>query len=194
MYWHSSHNLETHEKMKKKQLLKSPLCERLDIRLFHITDMDWKCRQEIVKSVLTKAFDKSEYKPYAISKQITKTTAKKFFTENSLELYHNSKSVGYYTLENELIAVLNDDVIVHKLFTTSNIRPDVLKVNNRFPISYDMLDEYVLIEMIEPQPRFYENNKNNNDFVDVSSVFVGYNSNMSCIFDCGYSVYKKALN
>ena len=191
LYWHSSKSFETHEEFKNKHLYKTIECEKLDIRLFHIFENEWNDKKEIWKSILTNAFNKSEFKTVTSSKKISKTVAKNFLKKNSLEEFNeNSISIGYYS-ENDLICVLNNDILAYKLFTHSNIeiyldKTKFLKINRRIP---ETLLQYKLIENTEPNPHFHNDKK----FVKSENAFMSYANGYSCIWDCGYKIYKGKL-
>ncbi|MGL6228678.1 MAG: hypothetical protein ACRC3J_05660 [Culicoidibacterales bacterium] len=182
LYWHSSHNIESHYKIMGKHEYKTQVCNDNGFRLFHIFENEWIENKDIWKSVLTNAFGLSEFKTVSHECEIDAETAIAFFNENSFEKTNDAYAVGYFAGV-ELIAVLSNDMLVYKKYVTSDIQPDFVVVNNRFPIKTD----YSLVSMSEPVGYFHKDMK----MIDVDSIQQGYEMKLSCIFDCGYSVYTK---
>ncbi|MGL6229397.1 MAG: hypothetical protein ACRC3J_09350 [Culicoidibacterales bacterium] len=179
MYWHSDKTIETHGKSKYKHLHKTLECDKLGIKLFHIFENEWRHNKDIWKSILTRAFNKAEFKRVTHEQQITIDDAQIFFKSNSFEKARES-AVGYYS-DNELIAVLSDDILVYKLNVTSNIKPKKLKFNARMPES---VLEYELIEMSEPNALMHKNLR----IFDSTNIESDYANRCMCIWDCGYKL------
>jgi len=105
LYWHSEMFLE-----KDYHLKKTKLCRDNGIRLIHIFEDDFDYKNEIIKSIILNAINKSQ-KIYArnteIKKLNDKQTVKKFLLENHLQGFVNCNiNYGLY-YNNELVSVMS---------------------------------------------------------------------------------------
>lgn len=91
---------------KNKHLLKTIMCEKLGIRLIHITDWEWKNKQDICKSIILSAIGIHNTVVYARNceiKEVSTSEAYVFLEENHIQGYINSHyRLGLY-YNNELI-------------------------------------------------------------------------------------------
>ena len=104
LYWHSEIT-----KDKNYHLRKTDECNSKGIRLFHIFEDEWLEKSEIIKSMLSNIFGKTEHKIYARKceiKEISTNDAKSFLNENHLQGYCVSKYRLGLFFNNELISVM----------------------------------------------------------------------------------------
>lgn len=104
LYWHSEI-----AKYKNYHLRKTDECNSKGIRLFHIFEDEWLEKSEIIKSMLSNIFGKTEHKIYARKceiKEISTNDAKSFLNENHLQGYCVSKYRLGLFFNNELISVM----------------------------------------------------------------------------------------
>ena len=104
LYWHSEI-----AKDKNYHLRKTDECNSKGIRLFHIFEDEWLEKSEIIKSMLSNIFGKTEHKIYARKceiKEISTNDAKSFLNENHLQGYCVSKYRLGLFFNNELISVM----------------------------------------------------------------------------------------
>jgi len=105
LFWHNELN-----KDKKYHLYKTEECQKQGVRLIHIYEDEWIDKKDIVKSMLTNLFNKTENKIYARQCEIKEVSAKDatIFLENNhiqgrcpskikIGLYHNNTLVSLMT-------------------------------------------------------------------------------------------------
>lgn len=89
LYWHSTE----HQKNKNYHLNKTIMCEEKGIRLIHIFEDEWKCKQDIVKSIISSSLGVYEEKIFARMcevKEVDDSTFRKFCNENHIQGECNS--------------------------------------------------------------------------------------------------------
>lgn len=114
LYWHSydindylSGNID-----KKRHLNKTILCEEKGIKLFHIFENEWidKTKQQIWKSIIKNALNKSDRKIYARECKIVELTDKEykdFININHLQGYIPASIRVGLTYKDELVSVIS---------------------------------------------------------------------------------------
>ncbi len=89
LYWHSTE----HQKNKNYHLDKTIMCEEKGIRLIHIFEDEWKCKKDIVKSIISSSLGVYKEKIFARKcevKEINDYTFRKFCNENHIQGECNS--------------------------------------------------------------------------------------------------------
>jgi len=103
-FWHSSEFKEKQYHQKK-----SIACEKMNIRLIHIIDSQWKYQKDIIKSIIKNALGFTDRKLYArncIIREISSKDCGLFLNENHLQGFAPSRY--YYGLfyKDELVQVM----------------------------------------------------------------------------------------
>ena len=102
LYWHANNDSKYH-------LMKTEMCNKLGIRLIHITDWQWHNQQDIIKSILNAALNRYETKIYArkcIIKNVSNKDTKEFLKNNHIQGSVNaSTNIGLY-YNDELIQLI----------------------------------------------------------------------------------------
>ena len=86
IFWHSYGSKETRKEIERHKI-KAELAQARNIRLFQIYENEWKTKNEIIKSMISHVFHKSERK-YARACEVievSKTAARDFFNTNHLQ-------------------------------------------------------------------------------------------------------------
>ena len=107
LYWHSSNNIEDDKFKSKYHLIKTELCEELEISLLHIFENEWKYLKDIWKSVIAHKLGKS-LKIHArkcVIKDIDKKVAKEFCIKNHLQGSANCSFAKGLYFNDELVMV-----------------------------------------------------------------------------------------
>ncbi len=89
LYWHSTE----HQKNKNYHLDKTVMCEEKGIRLIHIFEDEWKCKKDIVKSIISSSLGIYKEKIFARKYEIKKIddyTFRKFCNDNHIQGECNS--------------------------------------------------------------------------------------------------------
>lgn len=89
LYWHSTE----HQKNKNYHLNKTISCEKKGIRLIHVFEDEWKCKQDIVKSIISSSLGIYKEKIFARKcevKEIDDFIFRKFCNENHIQGECNS--------------------------------------------------------------------------------------------------------
>ena len=116
LYWHNELN-----KDKNYHLNKTNLCNEFNIDLIHVFEDDWKCKKDIIKSIISSRLGIYEKKIFARKcsfEEITRIQAKKFLNENHIQGF--AKSDKFYALihENEIVQII---AITMKGFHDGNV-------------------------------------------------------------------------
>lgn len=102
LYWHSTE----HQKNKNYHLNKTIACEEKGIRLIHIFEDEWKCKQDIVKSIILSSLGIYERKIFARKcevKEVDDFTFRNFCNENHIQGECNSSERLGLFYNNELV-------------------------------------------------------------------------------------------
>jgi len=96
LYWHSERYKDDNY-----HLIKTEMCEKLDIQLLHIWEDDWNFKKDIVKSIILNKLGKNSNKIYARKckiKEISDTKLLRHFLDtNHIQGYINSKiNIGLF--------------------------------------------------------------------------------------------------
>lgn len=108
IYWHSSSDIFGEEKSSRRHLEKTEICESLGINLFHISDVDWLGKREIIESMILQKLGKSTriFARKCEIKEINDKEAKSFLDENHLQGKANSSiRIGLY-FKDELVSLM----------------------------------------------------------------------------------------
>jgi len=104
LYWHNELN-----KSKDYHELKSNMCDKIEIQLFHIWEDDWKYKQDIVKSMILNKLGLIQNKIYArktIIKEVDTPTTRIFLNNSHIQGYVNSAiRLGLY-YNDELVSLM----------------------------------------------------------------------------------------
>lgn len=93
---------------KHKHLMKTEMCEELNIQLFHVFENEWYTKQEIWKSVINSKLGINEriYARKCIIKEVDNKTTKMFLDNNHLQGNVNAAiNIGLY-YNNELVSIM----------------------------------------------------------------------------------------
>jgi hypothetical protein len=109
LYWHSFNPANFAYEDSRRHLNKSIEAEAAGISLIHITDWEWKNKQEIVKSMLCSKLGKCKriYARNTVVKEVSTQDARKFLDDNHIQGFISSKYyLGLY-LADSLVMVIS---------------------------------------------------------------------------------------
>ncbi len=111
LYWHSSYDLKSDNKLKKYHLMKTEMCEEQNIQLLHIFENEWldPIKKEIWKSIINSKIGKND-KIHAgeceVKEIIDTRLIRNFLNENYLQGFVSSKiKLGLFH-ERELVSLM----------------------------------------------------------------------------------------
>lgn len=136
VFWHSSGSRETDPKASKQHLKKTELCEKNNISLLHILDIEWNngIKKEVWKSTILDKINSTPHRIYARKcsiKPISKKRTDEFFEINHLQgKCSGNFNYGLFS-ENRLVAAI------------SLSRPRFRNQNNAFEILRYASENYV---------------------------------------------------
>ncbi|GIU69097.1 MAG: hypothetical protein KatS3mg002_0333 [Candidatus Woesearchaeota archaeon] len=107
VYWHS----EFIRNNKNRHLIKTRLCEKENISLFHIFDDEWLYKQDIIKSMILTKLNLIQTKIFArhcIIEEISSSEINQFYEQNHLQGYASYKDQKHIVLKynNEIVSAI----------------------------------------------------------------------------------------
>lgn len=112
LYWHSYNPNCSHTKSefedKRKHIDKTELSRAAGIELMHITDYEWKYKEEIIQSIIKTRFGLSEriYARNCEIKEVSKENEKLFLNKNHLQGSISSQHASGLYYNNELVMIM----------------------------------------------------------------------------------------
>lgn len=186
---------------KNKHLLKTELCEKKGVNLYHIFENEYKSKKDIWISIINRNFiteiiDCS--KSSIIFELISSYESDIFFKENSLDSYNKTEKNYTYKYNNEIlliISILKNDIqiCINKNYKVMNIfsRIDtkVLK-NKEIKLNRRYLDYSIIKELKNVGFTFKENTDINKYYISESNELKSHGlSGERVIYDCGYKIF-----
>jgi hypothetical protein len=194
LYWHNG------EAFKDKHNFKTSECEKKGIRLIHIFDIDWREKKDIVKSILSDAFNKSIFIDYSSCtiREIDEDEYSLFFSENSLKkyvsptiilgIYSNDSLIGCCTLllKDDKCYISSTEKCGHKIINLYKIVDFIKKsygIDNFIEVRdrmYECKSSFMLSKKstIEPHKVYYDES------------FFNIDTSVNYIYNCGYDIYE----
>ena len=109
LMWHSSYDVESDSKLKWYHLEKTEECQKLGYKLIHITDEQWREKQDIVKSMIANALGQTPKKVHARKCSVIEVdtkTAREFFDSNHIQGFVGSSTYLGLTYNEELVSCM----------------------------------------------------------------------------------------
>ena len=108
LYWHSWSPGDAKPEFKNKHLEKTLALSTIGIELLHVTDFEWKHKQEIVKNIIKSKLNlnKKIYARKCKLAQITRAEEKLFLTEYHLQGYVPSHTAWGLYLDDQLLQIV----------------------------------------------------------------------------------------